>query len=121
MSDAIVKWVAGNDKGASSEAIAVSALGMVPKSPSYPHDGSDFGRCYRLLKVAPEASKGLERLAADGGKVWAALVPRWHEIEAAYLSDKGCYELLCEIIHPIEDASGKVVRLKGGAISFGRI
>lgn len=119
MSREIVKWLGGRDTGESSKAIALSALGEMPKNPSYPHDDSDFGRCHRLLEAAPDAHKGLEVLAQDGGDVWAALVPRWLEITNAFLSDGGCYELLKSIIHPIEDASGRVIRIgKGASIHF---
>jgi len=115
MSEAILEWLGSNDTGSSSKAIALTALGKMPNEPIYPSDGDDFGRCYRLLKIAPEARRGLDQLEREGGPVWRALVPRWREIEAAYLHDKNlyeagkrnvddyrCYELMKSIIYPAE-------------------
>ena len=83
----ILEWLGGHDVGSSSKTIALTALGEMPKQPSYPHDSDDFGRCFRLLILCPDAKIGLERLGKDGGDVWKALVARWTEIEAAYLDD----------------------------------
>ena len=126
MSNAILKWLAGNDTGSSSKAIALTALGEMPPEPRYPHDGDDFGRCMRLLALCPDAKAGLERLGREGGEVWQELVPRWSEIQDAYLHDlelhsRGnrnhkeyhCYDLMQSIIRPIEDALGLVVRNGG--------
>lgn len=94
----LLKWLAGHDTGLSSKAIALTALGEMPKGfidrrhPDYPRDGDDFGRCYRLLRDCPDAKAGLDRLGIDGGPVWAALVNRWSEIESAYLHDLAVYE-----------------------------
>ena len=123
MSTAIVKWLGGNDTGASSKAIALTALGVMPEraAMNYPSDGSDFGRCYRLLKAAPEAKSGLDKLATDGGPYWKALAARWGEIEAAYLRDDGeTYGLMKSILRPIEDRDHRIVRLgEGASIRFG--
>lgn len=121
----ILQWLAGHDKGMSSEAIALTALGEMPKRPNYPHDGDDFGRCWRLLVLCPDAKLGLDRLGVAGGPVWAALIERWPEIEMAYLHDRKlseagnrnyqeykCYDLMQSIIRPIEDASRSVIRGK---------
>lgn len=115
MSSTILKWLGGNDTGASSEAVALTALGEMPENPSYPSDASDFGRCHRLIVAAPEARKAIDHLGVHGGKVWKALAKRWDEIDAAYVAGSGCYELMKSIIHPIEDASGNVIRMGNGA------
>ena len=117
MSKAILGWLGGPGVGESSKAIALAALGKMPMNPSYPLDADDFGRCLRLLELCPEARRGLEKLAKDGGPVWAVLVPRWGEIRAAYLHDLAlnvvggreakdhrCYELIKSIIRPAERA-----------------
>jgi hypothetical protein len=123
----ILEWISVDGNGLSAKAIACAALGQVPKRPNYPHDGDDFGRCYRLLIAVPGARAGLERLGKDGGPIWVALVANWPEIEAAYLHDLGlgddwkanrgkykCYELMKSIIHPIEDAERSVFRMGDG-------
>ena len=117
MNEAILEWLGGDDTGSSSKAIALTALRKMPKEPSYPSDGDDFGRCYRLLQSAPEARRGLDQLEREGGPVWRALVPRWREIEAAYLHDMNlheigrrnvndyrCYKLMKSIILPAEES-----------------
>jgi hypothetical protein len=117
VSSAILKWLGGNDTGASSKALALAALGEMPERPSYPSDGSDFGRCHRLLQAAPEARAGLEKLEVDGGPYWAALASRWDEITTAYVDEveRGArgktYELMKSILRPIEDADRSFVRL----------
>lgn len=120
----ILEWL-GRDHGVglSSKAIALTALGAMPPRPAYPHDGDDFGRCFKLLALCPEAQAGLDILGKEGGPVWQALVPRWKEIEKAWLYDMDlhergirdykqyrCYTLMQSIIRPIEDAEGSVIR-----------
>lgn len=126
MSRSILKWLGGNDVGASSKAIALAAMGEMPPNPSYPHDADDFGRCRRLLALTSDAARGLDILSRKGGPVWAALVARWTDIELAFVEDEKtgwkqhtCYDLMKSIIHPIEDASGKVIRFgKGASLRF---
>lgn len=117
---AIVEWLGGRDTGLSSKAVALTALGRMPQSPSYPHDGDDLGRIVRLLDKVPAASNALPVLAKDGGEIWGALVARWDDLVQVYRDGGPIYELIGSIIRPIENASGRVVRLSGGAsIHFG--
>ena len=112
----ILRWLSEGETGLSSRAIALTALGEMPKTPGYPCDGDDFMRCLKLLDLCPDAQKGLDELAIKGGPVWAALVKRWNEITAACRHDdeifhKGerrdgeyrCYNLMRSII---KDAGG---------------
>lgn len=58
-------WIVGDDTGISSEVIWAVMMGVDPKNildKSTPSDPSDFGRCYRLLKLIPEWEKRLEEL-----------------------------------------------------------
>ena len=87
LTPAILRWLGGPDTGLSSKAIALAALGAPPERLDYPHDADDFGRCFRLLAACPEAKAGRDWLANNGGPVWAALIARWDDIEAAYLHD----------------------------------
>lgn len=88
MSNTILKWLGGRDVGQSSKAIALTAMGEMPRDPGYPHDTNDLSRCLRLLAMAPEAQRGLDVLAKEGGPVWVALGARWKELEAAYRADE---------------------------------
>lgn len=107
----ILRWFSEGETGMSSKAVALTALGEMPKSPAYPHDGSDFMRCLKLLELCPAANAGLQKLATDGGPVWAALIARWDEIaqacrydDALFLSGNRnykqyrCYDLMRTII-----------------------
>lgn len=113
----ITEWLGGDGVGMSSKAIALAALGDMPKDPPWPHDGDDFGRCVRLLMLCPDAKAGLEHLGRYGGPCWRALVPRWAEIEEAWKHDKDlyaseyrdnrskykCYDLIRSILKPAEE------------------
>lgn len=130
----ILEWLARDcGVGLSSKAIALTALGEMPKRPNYPHDGDDFGRCVKLLALCPDAKDGLERLGKEGGPVWQALVPRWEEIEKLWhhdinLRERGerdykkykCYTFMQSIIRPIEDAQHSVIRGKDFSIHVGK-
>ena len=52
----ITMWLALGERGISSEAIALTALGVHPigHDASWPHDPGDLRRCLLLLKEAPE-------------------------------------------------------------------
>lgn len=104
----ILRWLGGDrGVGMSSKAIALAALGEMPKRPNYPHDPDDFSRCKSLLENVPCSRRGLEVLATDGGPVWKALAARWDEIDAKFEESeregwKGgggdCYLLMRSII-----------------------
>lgn len=92
-----VRWWRGNDTGLSSRYIAAvfsgsDALWQVTE-PNAPHDTSDVGRCIRLLDLA--AANGcdwrdplvMRKLSLLGSSMWAPLVDRWPDIEAAYHED----------------------------------
>jgi hypothetical protein len=49
-----------------------------------PHDPDDFGRCYRLLKIAPpEWEPQLDRVV-DEFPIWAPFVREWPKLKALY-------------------------------------
>lgn len=120
MSTAIHQWLSGNDTGASSKAIALTALGQMPRRPEHPRDAADFGRCLRLLKAAPEAKAGLDELGVRGGPYWIALVARWGELELAAWYDEGepkrdgVYTLIRGILQPIEASDLAYIQLAPG-------
>jgi hypothetical protein len=47
-------WLLSSDTGISSKAIFRAMIGFPPQDKCTPCDPSDFGRCYRLLKMFPE-------------------------------------------------------------------
>lgn len=76
-------WIVGHDTGTSSKTIWSVMQGVEPDYASPPSDPSDFGRCYRLLKLIPEWRP---MLGAVAGKYpeWTALVAAWDELTALY-------------------------------------
>lgn len=87
-SSRIIRWMATGDTGISSETLAAAYQGVencwAPSN--YPHDGGDFGRCYRLLLAVPEVRDGFTFLARTN-EVWERLIGRWNDIQHAYLED----------------------------------
>jgi hypothetical protein len=79
-----VQWLASWDTGISSLTIFSVFQGHSrPDRPDVPHDPADFGRCYRLLRVAPEWRANLSRVA-ERYPAWAPLVARWDDLTRLY-------------------------------------
>src|SRR5512146_1608163 len=60
------EWRKGRDTGVSSETIYEVFMGEGGPGPGehcWPWDPDDFGRCHRLLKLAPDWRKNLQRVA----------------------------------------------------------
>lgn len=78
-------WLRNGDTGVSSETIWSVMMGQRP--PKYgadvPHDPSDFGRCYRLLKVMPSWRQRMIEVAVKYPE-WRFLVDAWDELTALY-------------------------------------
>lgn len=73
-------WLASDDTGLSSLWMAHICAGAQAVRNEYPHDPSDFGRCYRFLRAVPHARANLHKLK-DAGPVWSAYVDNWKEME----------------------------------------
>lgn len=100
------QWLASWDTGISSLTIYAVFTGrpVLRSGPGVPHDPDDFGRCYRLLKVAPPEWRANLQRVADRYPEWAPLVARWSEIEALYEEEAPsgvaprCYALMRSIL-----------------------
>lgn len=79
-------WLASYDVGASSRAIFHVFTGVNTRESSVPHDPSDFGRCYRLLKLFPEWRKNIHKIS-ERYHHWKKLIDDWDELEKVYLRD----------------------------------
>lgn len=78
------EWLESWDTGVSSLTIfGVLAGRSMPDRPDAPHDPDDFGRCYRLLRVAPGWRERLGEVARRF-PVWAPLVQNWDELTRLY-------------------------------------
>ncbi len=82
------EWIKSWDTGMSSLTIYSVFTGThLRDSPGVPSDGADFGRCYRLLKVAPPEWRAELQRVADRFPEWETLVARWADLEALYLEE----------------------------------
>lgn len=93
------KWALGWDKGTSSASIYWAFTGQFPYAGGArhdaPYDSDDFGRCVRLLDLAPEWRERLDVLA-EKVPAFAPLVPEWGRLEELYRA-KRYRELYAEI------------------------
>ena len=84
-------WLAEGERGLSSEAIALTALGKQPTGfgSSWPRDPDDLRRCLLLLKRVPKTlENGLYVLAGRCPK-WAALLHIWDLLSETLRSEIG--------------------------------
>ena len=79
----VKEWIAGPDTGTSSKAIYRHMQGLPPDDAGYPRDPSDFGRCYRLLALAPEWRGRIKEMARYG-REWRSLSFAWDELTALW-------------------------------------
>lgn len=84
-------WINGHDTGLSSKTLWYFMMGrdfslLGWYGPAAPLDPSDFGRCYRLLLLAPEWRARMPEMAAVKG--WARLAPAWEELTALFLKER---------------------------------
>jgi hypothetical protein len=82
-------WIDGYDTGLSSTTVWCFMMGVPferyiehPWGPKAPSDPSDFGRCYRLLHLAPEWRGRMSEMANVPG--WAKVAPAWQELTALF-------------------------------------
>lgn len=115
----VAAWRETGRTGSSSKTMAAHLMGETVPSPSYPHDAADFGRCLGLLEAVPEFRDRIKELADLGGyvgEVWGALAENWATLEELHGQlPESCTTAMKAIIHPIEQESGRVVRLSGNA------
>lgn len=80
-------WIVGRDTGASSENIWAVMMGVQDAVGSFrgamPGDGSDFGRCYRLLGHFPEWKDRLPEVA-EAFPAWGPIVEAWDDLERLF-------------------------------------
>ena len=84
-------WLATGERGISSNAIALTTLGLHPTGHDalWPLDPADLRRCLLLLERVPETrEKGLLVLAQRCPR-WAALVKVWDRLSETLRSEIG--------------------------------
>jgi hypothetical protein len=82
----VEEWAVSWDTGLSSMAIYrhFRGIGHGLKGADHPWDPGDFGRCYRLLKIAPPEWREQIGEMGDYSMAWKALTVAWDELEALY-------------------------------------
>jgi len=78
-------WINGGDTGMSSKFLCSIALGNAIGQVSYPHDPSDFGRCYRFLGLLTRQES--DEVLIKAGRLsdkWASVVANWYQLTALY-------------------------------------
>lgn len=124
--DRLISWLAGDDTGASSKALAHAAAGVPGKDQSHPHDPSDLGRCIRLIEAVPTVRAAVDTLAATGA-YWKALAPKWDELTALYHAERQSgtcpktYDAMRALLDPVESSDRHLFRMGGGvSVRFGQ-
>lgn len=84
-------WIGGHDTGLSSKTIWCHMTGrgfgfMGGHGPCAPLDPDDFGRCHRLLALAPEWRARMPEMAKVRG--WEKLAPAWEELTAMFMEER---------------------------------
>ncbi len=98
-------WAASWDTGISSKHIFRVCTGRPVSGTTHgrPRDGSDFGRCYRLLKAFPELRDAFNERMGKDDPLWQPLVDAWDELTALYEKEHPSgkcpklYKRLCEL------------------------
>lgn len=79
-----MEWMQGPDTGISSKCIWHVMNGTSEIRDTHtPRDPSDFGRCYRMLKLFPQWRSRLDEVAERFPR-WTALVREWDELTRLY-------------------------------------
>jgi hypothetical protein len=81
----VYDWATSDDTGMSSLAI-YNHMKCGVSDGRFPHDPDDFGRCYRLLALAPDWRRRITEMGGYGTE-WQALSAAWGELEALYLKE----------------------------------
>lgn len=77
-------WLRGRDTGISSMTIYGAITGQpMTCDPDIPYDPSDFGRCYRLLKLFPHWRSQLPQVAAKHPR-WIPFIDNWDRLTEMY-------------------------------------
>lgn len=81
--DGLIYWLAGGERGISSNTIVQHLTGIpaARDSMDHPYDSGEFRRCVLLLESVPALRIQMPGMATCSAS-WAALVAHWDELEA---------------------------------------
>lgn len=83
---ALGNWLAGDDVGTSSRTMVAIALGATEGDFDAPHDPSDFGRCYRLVKAVPAIRESFLTISMRV-PAFLRILHNWDELCTIYVRD----------------------------------
>jgi len=88
----ITQWLASGQRGLSSEAMALCALGMQQRKPwtgkEHPHDPADLNRCILLVDAAPGIKAHFDKIA-ELSSSWARIIAHWEELRDLFIAEVG--------------------------------
>ncbi len=120
MQQQIIKWLANGETGTSSKTMAfVIGFDVIPSRSGYPHDVSDFRRCFQLVEAAPEMRKHIYKMKAIS-PIWSEFAENWEELERRYRAEQGQGRLphTYALIQQITDKDQNVIRMGNVNFSF---
>lgn len=86
----IAKWLMRGNQGISSKAILFTYLlgntDWISEHSPYPHDNSDFNRCYLLIKDCPNCFSAIRKLSKKYEQ-WKNILKFWDEL--VYIFENG--------------------------------
>lgn len=88
LSKRAITWLLQDDTGISSKTMIAAMFNVDIKEVGggIPHDPSDFGRCYRLIKAIPEVVSGFPNLISQYPE-WAPYIENWDRLTSLYERD----------------------------------
>ncbi|MDE2861738.1 MAG: hypothetical protein OXL35_09735 [Chloroflexota bacterium] len=91
MITSMTMWLAVGERGISSNAIALTTLGLHPtgRDARWPLDPADLRRCLLLLEAVPETCEDGLLVLAKRCPRWAALVRVWDRLAETLRSEIG--------------------------------
>ena len=88
MQKEIIQWLMHGENGASSIAIAHTALKKPHQKYSHPTTPKSFRQCLLIIEQIPETMQAIEELAKES-KEWASILAHWEELEKTVRKEWG--------------------------------
>lgn len=82
----VVQWLAGGERGASSDTIVAHLTGLSVPRQGVPRDYWDLRRCLLLLEQCPSLGTRFDDMA-EAGVEWASLVAKWDALKTCVAED----------------------------------
>ena len=109
----LIKWFIEGDVSRSAMSIVGAFYEAMPEYGYVrPHDGSDFGRCIRLIETVPEMMDGVIELSRNFAS-WQALLENWEGLKLEHktviekgVSDKKLHDIIRDM-YKIVDRVGE--------------